>query len=68
MANFNASNPDQLIYSNTILTIEVLRGVRLEGLDRMRGTLKVELKRAPCPPAAAGVRPGAVANVPQNHL
>jgi len=68
MANFNASNPDQLIYSNTILTIEVLRGVRLEGLDRMRGTLKVELKRAPCPPAAVGVRPGAVANVPQNHL
>jgi hypothetical protein len=43
MANFNTSNPDQLIYENSLLTIEVLGGVRLEGLDRMRVTLKVSL-------------------------
>ena len=46
MANFNTSNPDQLIYENSILTIEVLGGVRLEGLDRMRVTLKVSLNES----------------------
>jgi hypothetical protein len=47
MANFNTSNPDQLIYENSILTIEVLGGVRLEGLDRMRVTLKVSVDSGP---------------------
>lgn len=50
MANFNTSNPDQLIYENSILTIEVLGGVRLEGLDRMRVTLKVSLNESEIPP------------------
>ena len=50
MANFNTSNPDQLIYENSLLTIEVLGGVRLEGLDRMRVTLKVSLNQSAIPP------------------
>ncbi len=50
MANFNTINPDQLIYENSILTIEVLGGVRLEGLDRMRVTLKVSLNESEIPP------------------
>lgn len=50
MANFNTENPDQLIYENSILTIEILGGVRLEGLDRMRVTLKVSLNESEIPP------------------
>lgn len=43
-------NPEQLIYDNTLLCITVLGGVRLDGLDRMRVTLKVELPESPRPP------------------
>ncbi len=50
MSNFNTSNPEQLIYENSILTIEILGGVRLEGLDRMRVTLKVSLNESEIPP------------------
>jgi len=50
MADFDTENPDQLIYVNSILTIEVLGGVRLEGLDRMRVTLKVGLNGSEIPP------------------
>ncbi len=34
----------QLQYENDILKIIVLGGIRLEGLDRLRVTLKVEIK------------------------
>lgn len=47
---FNQDNPEQLIYANEFLTIEVLGGVRLEGLDRMRVTLKVSLNESEIPP------------------
>jgi predicted transcriptional regulator len=50
MAQFNTDNPDQLIYNNTVLTTEVLGGVRLEGLDRMRVTLKISLNETEIPP------------------
>lgn len=50
MSNFNTANPDQLIYENSILNMEVLGGVRLEGLDRMRVTLKVSLNESEVPP------------------
>lgn len=40
MQVLNTTNSDQLIYTNTFFTIEVLGGIRLEGLDRMRVTLK----------------------------
>ncbi len=47
---FNISNPESLIYQNEILKLTVLGGIKLEGLDRMRATLKVELKNSSVPP------------------
>jgi hypothetical protein len=50
MEKLNTTNPEQLIYDNAIFNIEVLGGVRLEGLDRMRVTLKVSLNQSEIPP------------------
>ena len=50
MSNFNADNPGQLIYENELLTFTVLGGIKLEGLDRMRVTVKVQLKESSRPP------------------
>ena len=50
MAKLNTSNPDHFIYENDILQIEVLGGIKVEGLDRMRATLKMELKNSSVPP------------------
>ena len=50
MATLNTANTDQLIYTNTFFNIEVLGGVRLEGLDRMRVTLKVGMIETEIPP------------------
>ncbi len=44
------SNPEQLIYENDILQLTVLGGIKLEGLDRMRSTLKVQLQQSSRPP------------------
>lgn len=46
--NFN--NPESLIYQNELLKLTVLGGIKLEGLDRMRSTLKIELKNSSVPP------------------
>jgi predicted transcriptional regulator len=40
----------QLQYENEVLKITVLGGIRLEGLDRLRVTLKVDIKESPRPP------------------
>ncbi|MBV6474501.1 MAG: hypothetical protein JPMHGGIA_02825 [Saprospiraceae bacterium] len=50
MAALNTTDPNLLHYGNDLLQIEVPGGVKLEGLDRMRVTLKVELKDSPRPP------------------
>lgn len=50
MAKLNTSNPDHFIYENDLLQIEVLGGIKVEGLDRMRATLKAGLKDSPRPP------------------
>lgn len=47
---FNIANPESLIYQNEILQLTVLGGIKLEGLDRMRSTLKIELKNSSVPP------------------
>lgn len=47
---FNITNPESLIYQNEILCLTVLGGIKLEGLDRMRSTLKIELKNSSVPP------------------
>ncbi|QMU65470.1 MAG: hypothetical protein GKR88_15035 [Flavobacteriaceae bacterium] len=46
----NSNNPDQLIYENEILQLTVLGGIKLEGLDRMRVTLKIQLQQSSRPP------------------
>ena len=46
----NTTNPESLIYGNEILEITVLGGIKLEGLDRMRATLKIQLKKTSLPP------------------
>ena len=43
------SNPEQLEYENDLLKLTVLGGIKLEGLDRMRVTLKIELKDTSIP-------------------
>ena len=48
--NFNPTNPDSLLYNNGILQLTALGGIKLDGLDRMRTTLKVELVESPRPP------------------
>jgi hypothetical protein len=48
--NFNYSNPESLIYQNELLKLTVLGGIKLDGLDRMRSTLKIELKQSSVPP------------------
>lgn len=47
---FNITNPESLIYQNEILQLTVLGGIKLDGLDRMRSTLKIELKNSSVPP------------------
>ncbi len=44
MKKLNTSDKNQLIYQNQILKITVLGGIRLEGLDRLRVTLKIQIK------------------------
>ena len=44
------SNTDQLTYENDILQLTVLGGIKLEGLDRMRVTAKVQLQESSRPP------------------
>ena len=48
--NFNTTNPESLIYQNDLLKLTVLGGIKFECLDRMRSTLKVELKESSVPP------------------
>lgn len=40
----NASNPELLIYDNCELYFEILGGIKITGLDRMKVTLKVQHK------------------------
>ena len=47
--NINTQNPEQLLYQSDILNITVLGGIKIEGLDRMRVTLKVELNQSSRP-------------------
>ena len=49
MPKLNTVNPESLIYQNELLKLTVLGGIKLEGLDRMRATLKIELLRTALP-------------------
>lgn len=50
MAAIDITNPEQLIYDNSLIKLTVLGGIKIEGLDRMRATLKAELPDSPQPP------------------
>ena len=45
-----SDNTDQLIYENDILQLTVLGGIKLEGLDRMRVTVKIQEQESSRPP------------------
>lgn len=49
MHTLNIENAEQLYYTNGFLGLTVLGGIRLDGLDRMRVTLKIELSESPRP-------------------
>lgn len=40
----NTTNPEHILYQHPPMDIAVLGGIRLEGLDRMRATLKVQVE------------------------
>jgi predicted transcriptional regulator len=42
MNNLNTENPNQLEYLNKLVKITVLGGIRIDGLDRMRVTIKIQ--------------------------
>jgi hypothetical protein len=44
MQALNTQNPEHIQYESGILKIAVLGGIRLEGLDRLRTTLKIEVE------------------------
>ncbi|MFL0169522.1 hypothetical protein [Tenacibaculum maritimum] len=44
------SDAEQLIYENDLLQLTVLGGIKLEGLDRMRVTVKLQLQESSRPP------------------
>ncbi|MGY0427195.1 MAG: hypothetical protein ACWIPI_10285, partial [Polaribacter sp.] len=50
MNKLNFENSEQLIYENDILQLTILGGIKLEGLDRMRVTIKVQLQESSRPP------------------
>ena len=45
MQTLNRTNPEQLIYKDEYLTIEILGGIRLDRLDGLRVTLKMEYEK-----------------------
>jgi predicted transcriptional regulator len=50
MHAINAQNPERIVYENHYLHMTVLGGVRLDGLDRLRVTIKVALPQSDRPP------------------
>src|ERR1700722_14510687 len=50
MHKLQIETPEQIVYNNGLLILTILGGVKLEGLDRLRVTLKIELPDSPQPP------------------
>ena len=42
--SLDTTNPDHLTYESGMLQITILGGIRLDGLDRMRATLKIQVE------------------------
>ena len=43
-SGLDISNPEHILYVHSGITIAVLGGIRLDGLDRMRTTLKIQVE------------------------
>ena len=43
VAELNTENPEHIIYETEELGFAILGGIKLEGLDRLRVTLKIEV-------------------------
>ena len=52
----NTTNPDHLTYESGMIQITILGGIRLEGLDRMRTTLKIQIEEQACAPQPGPVQ------------
>jgi hypothetical protein len=50
MTELNTTNNEQIIYNNSLIKLTVLGGIKIEGMDRMRATLKAEIPESPKPP------------------
>lgn len=50
MAQLHIIDLQQIEYENGLLQLAILGGVKLEGLDRLRVTLRIEIKNNPRPP------------------
>ena len=50
MAKLQIENAEQLIYENELLQLTVLGGIKIEGLDRMRITVKLQSQESSRPP------------------
>jgi hypothetical protein len=50
MAQLHVIDPQQIEYENDLLKLTILGGVKLEGLDRLRVTLRIEVSNNPRPP------------------
>ena len=48
--SLNITNSESLMYENELLQLTVLGGIKLDGLDRMRATLKIALQESSIPP------------------
>ena len=43
MAELNISNPNAMIYQTEELGFTILGGIRMDGLDRLRVTIRIEV-------------------------
>ncbi|TXI32303.1 MAG: hypothetical protein E6Q58_04145 [Niabella sp.] len=46
MAQLHIIDPQQIEYENDLLKLTILGGVKLEGLDRLRVTLRIEINNS----------------------
>ncbi len=50
LPKIDTSNPNHIVYDNPLVKFTLLGGIKIDGLDRMRATLKAERPKSPKPP------------------
>ena len=61
----NVANPDAITYHTDELVFTILGGIRLEGLDRLRVTIRTEMVNRKFPHYLNNARPGSPADAPK---